>query len=55
MKNFSNEKLFWNLLIAFEAFAVATLTIFLVSVVVLVNSLTDALGDFAAAAIDPFV
>lgn len=51
MKNFSAANLFWNLLIAFEVLAVAALSVFLVSVVVLVNSVTNALGDFAAAAL----
>lgn len=54
MKNFSATKLFWNLLIAFEIFVTVALTTFLVSVVVLVNSVTNALGDFASAAIHPF-
>lgn len=51
MKNILDAKLFWNLLIALEVFAVAALSVFLITVVVLVNSVTDALGDFAAAAI----
>lgn len=51
MKNFYTANLFWNILIAFELFAVAALSIFLITVVVLVNSVTDALGNFAAAAI----
>jgi len=54
MKNFSAAKLFWNLLIAFEVFVSLALATFLVSVVILVNSVTDALGNFAAAAVNPF-
>ncbi len=51
MKNFSTTKLFWNILIALEALAVVALSVFLVSIVVLVNSVTDALGEFTAAAL----
>lgn len=51
MRNLLDAKIFWNLLIALEAVVTVALTVFLVAVVVLVNSLTDALGSFAAAAI----
>lgn len=53
MKNLTAKNLFWNLLIAFEVFVTVTLTTFLVFVVVLINSVTNTLGDFAAAAIKP--
>lgn len=54
MKNYSVKNLLLDLLIVLEVFVAVILTTFLVFVFVLVNSITDALGNFISVVVNPF-
>lgn len=54
MQNYSIKKLFLDLVILLEIFTTVAIASFLLFVIILINSLTDALGDFTTVVIKPF-